>query len=113
MSVTRGWSGRTYPTRTIPARRWCRAGRLGPRREGGDQKHCEAPKATAGALVLAGRHCDGVELWDLSRVSRGALLADLGVAKGGSGNGAVGREQGDVLCGVGARRQEGGVAGPR
>src|SRR5216683_6247931 len=38
---------------------------------------------------------------------RRPLLADLGVAQGGSDNGAVGRELGDVLCGVGARRQEG------
>ena len=32
---------------------------------------------------MAGRHFDGVELWDLSRVSRGARLADLGVARKG------------------------------
>jgi hypothetical protein len=50
--------------------------------EGGDQQQCEAPKATAGAFVLAGRHFDSAELWDLSRVSRGALLVDLGVAQG-------------------------------
>ena len=31
---------------------------------------------------MAGRHFDGAEFWDLSRVSRGALLADPGVAKG-------------------------------
>jgi hypothetical protein len=32
---------------------------------------------------LAGRHFDGVELWDLAWVSRGAVLVDLGGAQRG------------------------------
>jgi len=56
---------------------------------------------------LAGCHFDGAELRDLSRVSRGAPSADLGVAQGGSGNRAVDCELGNVLCGIGTRRQEG------
>jgi hypothetical protein len=87
-----GTPARTYPTRTILARRWCRARRLGlPRRE--------APKATAGHFVLAGHHFDGAEHCDLSRVSRGALFVDLGVAQGGSGHGVIGRELGMFLVG--------------
>lgn len=75
--------------------------------EGGDQRHCETPKAPAGVFVLVRRHSDGAELWDFFLVSRRALLADLGMAQGRTGSRAIGRELGDVLCGIGARRQEG------
>jgi hypothetical protein len=50
--------------------------------EGGDQKQCE-PKDTLGGSVLAGRHFDGVKLWDLAWVSRDAVLVELGRAQGG------------------------------
>jgi len=71
------------------------------------QKHCEGPKTTTGASVLVRPHFDRAELRDLSRVSRGTFLADLGVAQGRSGSRPGGRELGDVLCGLVARRQEG------
>ncbi len=52
--------------------------------EGGDQKQCE-PKATLGGIPFWLGVILMVELWDLSCVSGGALLFDLGVAEGGSG----------------------------
>jgi len=59
------------------------------------------------SFLLGGRHLDGRELWNLSRISARALLADLDVAEGRSRDRVGGGELGDVLGGLRACRQKG------